>query len=197
MPLHWENLKKLSGSKFAQYAVLVPIVGWLLVYQNTFAEALSTIFEVEAIEQASWELLVFYLGLVLLGVAAALFRFFAPSEIVDHNGLQGYLDDTLNIMTRRRFRNFCDSLGYEAPEEIKVPSAGTGQVLDTTLDQWKILNLEAITDVLTKHYEKTNGTLPKARVATGVLFTLGAGLTVVPTLTTVGWALGQIFTLIR
>lgn len=197
MSFDWESLKKFSGSRFAQYALLVPIIGWLLVYQNTFLETLSTIFEVQALAQTSWELLVFYLGLVFLGIAAALFRTFAPREIVDHDGLQGYVEDTLNILTRFRFHRFCESLEVDPPKEVTVPSAGTGQVLDTTLDQWKTLNSEAITDVLTEHYERTNSARPWARRFTGFFFVAGAILTLFPTVRTVGWALVQISELIK
>lgn len=193
----WETLKKLTGSKFAQHVILVPIIGWLLVYQNTFANMISHVFGLDTSASLSWEILVFYFGLVLLGIAATAFRIFGPEAVLGHNGLQGYIEDTEAVLTRKEFATLCETIGCDLPEEIRVPAAGTGQVLDATLDQWKRLNSENIRDVLAQHYRRENTNSFGWRMFASLAFLVGGFFTVIPTVTTVVWALGEVFGLLR
>lgn len=190
--LDWESLKKLTGSKFAQNVILVPIVGWLLVYQDSFAKILSSALGVELGTQLGWEPLIFYVGLVLLGVSAFLFRILGPEPILSHDGLQGYIEDTEAVLTRKGFARLCARVGVEVPAEVKVPGAGIGQVLDATREQWFRLNSEAIRDVLSEHYAKQNEYGPIVRSLTAIAFFLGAGLTLVPTVITVIWVFDRL-----
>ena len=195
--LDWETLKKLTGSKFAQHVILVPIIGWLLVYQNTFAQMVSKLFGFDVALSLSWEVLLFYLGLVLLGIAASVFRLFGPEAVLGHHGLQGYTEDTEAVLTRKEFALLCDTIGCEQPEEIKVPAAGTGQVLDATLEQWKRLNRENIRDVLSDHYRSENTRSSGWRYFTSITFFVGALFTLIPTAKTVVWAVCQISAVVR
>ena len=193
--LNWETLKKLMGSKFAQHVILVPIVGWLLVYQNAFAEMFTSALgpDIEIEKSLSWELLVFYLGLVLLGIAASLFRILGPEPIVNHDGIQGYIQDTEAILTRTQFERFCDGIGVDAPCEIKVPAAGVGQVLDATREQWLHLNSAGIRDTLAEHYRVKNNDKLIIRYVVAITFVFGALLTLVPTGATLIWVMGRLF----
>lgn len=193
----WETLKKLTGSTFARHVILVPIIGWLLVYQNTFAQMIANVFGIEVNSALSWEVLVFYVGLVMLGIAASIFRFFGPAAVLNHSGLQGYTEDMEAVLTRKEFKLLCDEIGCEMPEEKRVPAAGTGQVLDETLDQWKRLNCEAIRDVLADHYRTENQTRIGWRRATTITFGIGAALTLVPTIVTIVWVLEQLLAALR
>lgn len=194
---NWETLKKLTGSRFAQHVILVPIIGWLLVYQNTFAKMIANTFSTDVNNSLSWEILVFYVGLVILGVSASVFRFFGPEAVLNHDGLQGYTEDMEAVLTRKEFKFLCDEIGCEVPEEINVPGVGTGQVLDGTLDQWKRLNCEGIRDVLAEHYRSENQTRDGWRSATTITFGVGAALTLVPTVVTIFWVLGQLLATLR
>lgn len=194
---NWETLKKLTGSRFARHVILVPIIGWLLVYQNTFAQMIANAFGIEVNNSLSWEVLVFYVGLVMLGVSASFFRFFGPEAVLNHEGLQGYTEDMEAVLTRKEFKLLCDQIGCEMPEEIKVPGVGTGQVLDETLDQWKRLNCEGIRDVLADHYRSENQTRNGWRRTTTITFGIGAALTLVPTIVTIAWVLGQLLAALR
>lgn len=188
----WETLKKLTGSSFARHVILVPIIGWLLVYQNTFAQMIASVLGVEVSTALSWEVLVFYVGLVLLGISASIFRFFGPEAVLNHDGLQGYTEDMEAVLTRKEFKLLCEEIGCEMPEEKKVPAAGTGQVLNETLDQWKRLNCEGIRDILSDHYRNENQTRVGWRRTTTITFGVGAALTLIPTVVTVVWVMGQL-----
>lgn len=194
---NWETLRKLTGSNLAQHVILVPIIGWLLVYQNTFANMIYHVFGLDSSVSLSWEILLFYLGLVLLGISATTFRIFGPKAVLGHNGLQGYSEDTEAILTRKEFARLCEEIGCDQPDEITVPGAGTGQVLDTTLDQWKRLNSENIRDVLAQHYRSENSSRFGLRVFSSFTFLVGAIFTLIPTVTTVAWSLGQLIALLR
>lgn len=188
----WETLKKLTGSRFAQHVILVPIVGWLLVYQNAFATMVSKVLGVEFQAELGWEVLVFYVGLVLLGISASVFRIVGPEPVLNHNGLQGFTEDTEAILTRKGFSRFCEEAGILEPVEIRVPGSGIGQVLDATREQWFRLNSEGIRDVLSEHYKAQNLSKSLVRSATTLVFAAGACLTLVPTGITVLWVLGQL-----
>lgn len=188
--LDWETLKKLTGSTFARYVILVPVVGWLLVYQNAFADLVSKLLGFEVALSLSWELLIFYLGLVLLGVASAIFRFFGPDPVLNHRGLQGYADDTEAILTRKEFALLCERIGCEQPADVTVPAAGTGQIV--TLDQWKRLNSENIRDTLSQHYRTVNVQGVFWRGFTTITFVIGAVFTLTPTVKTVVWATREV-----
>lgn len=188
----WETLKKLTGSRFAQHVILVPIVGWLLIYQNTFAKMVSKVLGVEFQAELGWEVLVFYVGLVLLGVSASVFRILGPEPVLNHNGLQGFTEDTEAILTRKGFSRFCGEVGIAEPVEIKIPGSGIGQVLDATREQWFRLNSEGIRDILSEHYKAKNLSEPIVRSTITLVFAVGACLTLVPTAVTVLWVLGQL-----
>lgn len=194
---NWETLKKLTGSKFAQHVILVPIIGWLLVYQNTFAQMIGSAFGIVVTNAPSWEVLVFYVGLVMLGISASIYRFVGPEAVLNHNGLQGYTEDMEAVLTPKEFKLLCDEIGCEMPKEIKVPAAGTGQVLDETLDQWMRLNRKSIRDVLSDHYRSENQTRVGWRRTSTITFGIGAALTLIPTIVTVIWVLGQLWAAFR
>ena len=170
----------------------MPLVGWLLVYQNAFAEVIARAVGSELGVSLGWEVLVFYIGLVLLGVSAFSFRILAPGPILNHNGIQGYIEDMEAVVTRKQFKKFCAEANIETPEEIRVPAAGIGQVLDATREQWLRLNLEAIRDAFSDHYANENERSPLVRSAITLTFCVGACLTLVPTAATLVWVLRRL-----
>lgn len=189
----WEVLKRLTGSSFAKYVILVPVIGWLLVYQNAFAGLLVEALGLQTTPTLGPELLVFYLGLIFLGISAGLFRALGPEPVLEHEGLRGYLVDQEAILTSKGFERFCLKAGIEKPSEIDKERVGTGQLLDFTNEQWKRLNQEPIRDTFTDHYEKMNTSRLIMRWILFLAFLLGALLSLIPTATTVAWSVAQLF----
>ena len=193
----WEKLKTLTGSNIARYVIFVPIVGWLLIYQNEFVKLFSSIFELDSVDYLGWEVLVFYLGLIFIGISASLFHFFGPPTILNHGGIQGFIEDMESVLTRREFHIFCEDNNYPIPDEITVQTAGTGQIGGSTRDQWLRLNSGQIRDVLSDHYRNKDSERPKIRLFISSIFLFGVLLTFTPTAVTVFWVIQQLLHSIR
>lgn len=193
MVADWELLKRLTSSNFARYVAAVPVVGWLLVYQNSFSELLSKTLQIDFDSRLSWELLIFYLGLILIGATASLFRIFGPTEVLDHEGLHQYITDTEEILTPSEFEKICLEVTGQPPLVAKEPEIATGQTLSGTRDQWLRLNSSEIRDVLTAGYRRKNDAKRELRILLSVSFGLGATLTLIPTFVTIFWVIQQFF----
>ena len=96
-------------------------------------------------------------------------------------------------MSRTQFERFCDGIGVAAPDEIMVPAAGVGQVLDATREQWLRLNSAGIRDTLAEHYRVRNNDKLIIRYVVAITFVFGALLTLVPTGATLIWVMGRLF----
>lgn len=92
----WANLKLVFGSRIAKFISLIPIFGFLVIYN----ENLKTYFSFESVESKCGlvpsipffenRIDIFYLGMVVLGLASILFQVFAPSIVKVYPGVDEY-----------------------------------------------------------------------------------------------------------
>lgn len=99
MNLNWRQLKAAAGSKFARLSILAPLIGWVLLTNNTAAKFLAHFFAFEDLAKPSLNLYVFYLGLFLFGTAGLLYSVFCPSEIALSNSRESFRQGRLQTIT--------------------------------------------------------------------------------------------------
>lgn len=192
--MNWEETKNLASSSFAKYTILIPVVGWLVVYNGEFQSFLAQALDVQQAEDATvgWRIMVFYLGLVLIGISSAIFQLRCPPEIKFHDGLGGFINDTVAHLTDQKFTSLCQSYGVEKPC-AKGPS-NNGFALNEYIlrEQWVKFQAEDIYDILSARYEFQLTVRNWSRCLTVSLFFLGVVITLIPTATTLWWIVVEI-----
>lgn len=192
--MNWEDTKKLLASNFAKYSLLVPLIGWLVIYngefQRFFSEALGVTIDNNA--GTDWRVLAFYLGLVLIGVSSGLFRVSCPPEILAHDGLGGYIDDTTAHLTEMRFSDLCRLYSVELPEFKGPDTAVFDQGAFVSQEQWVRMRADDIFNVLAARYSLQLTARPVWRFLTLALFGVGAVVTLIPTMSTILWVLTEL-----
>ena len=80
VPFPWSSLKSAVNSKFACLTVIVPIVGWVLIYNDNLVLLLEELFEQDFSVEFSWRLYVFNFVLFLISVSSILYSVFAQKR---------------------------------------------------------------------------------------------------------------------
>ena len=103
----WENLRTVGKSKIVSFTILVPFVGYLILFNNELVTYLELYKDVLGIESGkpddSFSRLYFlYLGLSTIGVSSALFSIFCPQQIKNNNTVHEFIDSEMKIVTHLR-----------------------------------------------------------------------------------------------
>lgn len=87
--ISWSALSSIGNSHIARLTIIMPFVGYLIVFNSTLSEYFSTILPASLGQDAdgfltflySRNLYFLYFGLLLFGAGVAVFNIFAPSQI--------------------------------------------------------------------------------------------------------------------
>lgn len=177
------------SSKFARLTFIVPIVGWVLVYNDNLILLLEQLWDTDLPNELGWRVYIFYVGLFLISVSSILYAIFCPKEIGNHTDIVDYVKNFRPLVTEDFERKLSKSLRHAPltwgtpPEDFK--NAGTGKF---PLVRKQSENEEEIIDRLVQNYLVLNASWPILRVIALASFCSGAVLASIPTLTTVHWA---------
>lgn len=87
--ISWSALSSIGNSRLARLTIIMPFVGYLIIFNSTLSEYFSTILPVSLGQDDdgiltflySRNLYFLYFGLLLFGAGVAIFNIFAPSQI--------------------------------------------------------------------------------------------------------------------
>lgn len=188
-PFPWSALKGVMSSKLARLTVIIPIVGWLLVYNDNLIILFENLLKRDLPNEFGWKVYVFYVGLFAISISSILFAIFCPNEIKSHSSIVDYVKHSRLIFTERYEKNLSKSIGREPFDWAKPPEAyANSETGRFTLVRKHSENEEDIVDTLVEDYHQRNFSWPLVRVCALVFFISGALLASVPTLSTVHWA---------
>lgn len=190
-PVYWTTLKKIANSKLAKYTIAIPVVGWLLVYNDNIILLLEELLDREIEITISWRLHVFYIGLALISVTAILYIIFCPREIDHYADSQDFIAREVSIYTPEYDAKMAERLSEEAITWALPSDAYRLQDGSFPLDERVRVNEEKIVDRLAKLYESANTSHRFVRATSITLFVAGSLLIAAPTITTLTWSACQ------
>lgn len=184
----WSTLKALSSSGLARLTIIVPVVGWLLVYNDTLARLLTSTFGENVEIEYSWKLYIFYIGLTLISVSAVIFIVRCPRTIAHHQDRLQYIEKERAIFTPATEAGASAELGL-IPLEWRVPNENYARE-DGSYPLVRIYeaNEEIMIDRMQEIYRVQDSRYPIARFFSILTFMVGAILTLLPTLSTLIWS---------
>lgn len=189
VPFRWSSLKGVMSSKFARLTVIVPIVGWLLVYNDNLILFLEELLGRELPNEFGWKVYIFYVGLFGISISSILYAIFCPGEIHKHSSDVDYVKHSRLVFTESYEKTLSQSIGRDPlvwgdpPEEFRNKKTKKFPLVRRQSE-----NEEDIIDTLLSDYNRRNASWPLVRVLALFVFCVGAVLASVPTLATVHWA---------
>lgn len=106
--INWSTLANLGNSRIAQLTILMPVVGYLVIFNSTLSEWLGTTLPKRTIAGVPdiWDrlfdrnLLFLYFGLLIFGLGVALYNSVVPRQIKRFPSVEDYISSMENIGTR-------------------------------------------------------------------------------------------------
>ena len=93
--IRWSNLARLAGGRTAKLTIAAPFAAFIILHNEPLQPVLRMSESwhpnplIESLALARFD--IFYLGLVVIGIAVAMFSLFCPSQITSHDDYQGFI----------------------------------------------------------------------------------------------------------
>ena len=184
----WSRLREAGNSSLVQLTVLIPFIGYLIIFNQQIAKYLDLIREVSGSQPRSPELsvsprlLLIYFGLCLVSFGAIIYRRYCPSEIKRYASSTAFVGgDGPNVgpagysaMESEVFRTLPDSHA-ELADRLNRRSnlAGSKQDADA-------VRKEFLADIMHLYFDALDESRPWLRAACGGLLTAGAIVLSIP-----------------
>lgn len=106
--LNWSSLSRIGNSRVSKLTILMPVIGYLVLFNTELTQILSITIPNFSEEQVSgfWgglyerNLVFLYFGLLFFGAGVGLYTVFAPAQIRDFPEIQNYIATMESIRTR-------------------------------------------------------------------------------------------------
>ncbi|MGT2443059.1 hypothetical protein ACU4I5_10770 [Ensifer adhaerens] len=106
--INWSALANLGNSRVSQLTILMPVVGYLVIFNSTLTEWLGTKLPNQVISAPPdfWDamfdrnLLLLYFGLLIFGLGVGLYNAVVPSQIKRFPSIEDYITAMEGIGTR-------------------------------------------------------------------------------------------------
>lgn len=138
--INWENLRSIGSSPLASVSILMPFIGYAILYNDqimtflvdlgiglksgavpgtpgddsgstNFLSSLSKFFELDLIVRLN----LLYIGTVSVGVGTILFRLRAPKTIQRHSSIENFFNSELDRASARRLRTMVHTIKKRRP----------------------------------------------------------------------------------
>ena len=114
LPALWIVARSLGRLKLVQWTIAVPLVGYLILFNETLVGHLGLSSSVTGIsphtsglsQGATFRLICIYFGLTFLGIGSVLFMVFCPTIIREHESAQSFTRDELDLLTFATIQKF-------------------------------------------------------------------------------------------
>lgn len=123
----WLTLRSIGSSKAAKLTILVPIVGYMIIFNDQLSSYLDLSRELlnipEATEQglqsySIYRIYIIYFGLVFVGIASAIFAVRCPNQIKDNESFYDFFVKEREMITNEKFQRY---LGLVKMHEVISP----------------------------------------------------------------------------
>ncbi|KAB7694293.1 hypothetical protein GBN33_16645 [Plesiomonas shigelloides] len=121
----WCNLRLVGNSKVVKLTIFMPFIGYLILFNNEIVNYFALSNNALGLDPSITESMSFsrlyqlYFGLMLVGVASALFSIFCPPIVKANDDEYSYYEKELFSMTTKRIAQIADSLADLVTEDKK------------------------------------------------------------------------------
>jgi predicted membrane channel-forming protein YqfA (hemolysin III family) len=179
----WVRLRFVSNSTAAKATILVPVIGYLIIFNEKVIDFLNLARAVDAHSGAevSYRLILIYLGLCSISVGVVVYGWFCPNEVKhygsasayvqgDGPSLRGFVIDDIgrlleNSAQRPRLQVISDALQERVRRGVEIT--------DEQFERYRI-------EMLHLHFEYLNSSHPVARAICVWSYLIGFGLLAIP-----------------
>jgi len=195
----WKELRKIGQSKLIGLSILVPIIGYMIIFNEEFVhnfELSKEVFSInETLEKPSnngisieskSRLFYFYFGLTFLGLGSVLYKLRCPPLIRENSSKSAYVRNDSSLMTIKRIKsiinylnNKVDQVYSEELNDIKiaineVETSHHGSIPPITRERHVI-------DLMFMQWQYESLTKPISRWATLISYVFGFLILAIPT----------------
>ena len=179
----WVRLRFVSNSTAAKSTILVPVIGYLIIFNEKVVEFLHLARSVEAHggAEVSYRLILIYLGLCAISLGVVVYGWFCPNEVKHHGSASAYvrgdgpslrgfvINDIGRLLEtsaqRPRLQIISDALQDKVRRQMPI-----------TVDEFERYRIE----MLHLHFEYLNESHPVARAICFWSYVVGFGLLAIP-----------------
>jgi hypothetical protein len=190
-PPRWSVLRSVGNSTAIKLTVLIPVVGYLILFNDyivQFLDVSSSIFRrQDMLKNASpaqnipWRLMFLYFGMCHIAAASVLYSWFCPNIIKRFGSAPEYVAQD---------RDHIPDFGYEfivseIQNSIHVDHAkriSEKHIIDSEILGPALANERYKLDVLSLHYIVSDYSRKSIRASTAILYAIGFGIAMVPSI---------------
>jgi len=187
----WENLTKIGRSKVVSLTILVPIFGYLILFNQHLVqlfELSSQIIPSISENRSNAEgqsvissktrarLYYFYFGFTFLGIASIIYKVRCPNIIQEYGSSRTYVREEKDMITDNRFYNICSKISEiekQAPEDLDPIVKGYENGWKVYAEDKGVKKDAAVTDLQFYHWNSANKSRKKSRNTVFYLYIAG------------------------
>lgn len=121
----WVNLRRIGQSKVVRLTILVPIFGYLILFNEEIVhlfevstqvvKGLNTVPVIQEVisNDTKTRLYFFYFGFTFLGIGSLIYQVFCPGLIKDYSSEREFLREEVGLVTKKRFNRMASYLEQE------------------------------------------------------------------------------------
>lgn len=106
----WDRLRTLGSSRLVQMTVVIPVIGYLILFSSNLAEYFVLKVDGSVTEPVFWRLYMLYFGFCLLAVASGIFSWRCPETIKFHGAGFEFLEKEGDGISKHRIDEIKDAL---------------------------------------------------------------------------------------
>lgn len=180
--LTWSRLRGVGKSSAAKVTILLPLVGYLIIFNKNVADFLHLASEFVGSTDAQFgiapKLMLVYIGTCAIALGQAIYAMCCPAEVKAYGHVTPYVLDASRVTKDFEYEKLEDAIrdsGYR-DEYVRMRDRYERGMQAITEEQKAHIN----NGVLHLHFKLLNNRWPGARWLTGCLYLLGFLLLAVP-----------------
>lgn len=162
--LRWTSLRGISNSSAAKSTIVIPLLGYWIIFNETIAGWLRLISPLsDGGPHVSYRLLWTYIALSCIAFGTFLYAIFCPPEVKKYADYQDYINGDGEAMTKSTIETMLAYLESKGHYELREGVAGMARA-------------EADGDIMDIYFQDANEQAPAARLTVTLLYYLGFGI---------------------
>ncbi len=187
----WNNLRGVGNSPIARASIAVPILGYLIVFHRDLIDYLKIHSSFCDGCTVSWRLHFLYFGSCFFAVGSILYGLYCPALIKRYGGANDFFDSEKYYFTNSRNFDYLRALIHHDKEvhsytPVVLASLGNRGPGDSN-------DLYYLGGIMGEYYVLQNMSYPIVRLIVGSCYLMGSILLFIPTASTFGQVLYQVF----
>jgi hypothetical protein len=166
----WDSIRTLGSNRLVQVSVVLPVIGYLLLFSGKFQSYYVLFIDAHATEPVFWRLYFLYFGFWSFAVASALYAWKCPETIKAHGAGYEFAEREGPSMSNDRVSRIRDALVDSLPEKIRAHGEYA----------YKRLNSLTRDEILVEHFVALKQQGAGWRIATRSCYDLGFLLLFIP-----------------